>query len=350
MLFYLVQANFVVIALVVFNFVFLATSRTMDKAVSRIFMVANTFVAILVVADSTDYYFESQKVLNSARYITSAIGYTLRPGVILLTVYNLRNRTTGEKKYTYVPFLINGILAFMSIFNKIMFGFDENNEFYRGPLGWLPFAVSAFYLIMLSIRVLGKRHVTNKNEYAVIYTILCGAVVSTAMESIFKFKFMNNGVSVISLIFFYFFLYSERSKKDAMTNAFNRHTYNNDIEGLKNKRFLVVSVDINNLKMINDKYGHDTGDKAIISVAKSIISNLRFGCFFYRIGGDEFVILCPNIDKRVVEDMMIRATRDSLTHGYEFSWGMAEYKPGMDYAEVYKLSDINMYEMKKHMH
>lgn len=347
MLYYLVQSNFVVLALVVFSLVFLLTSRTLDKREKRIFLIANIFVLILVFADSVDSYLKSKEELNYARYISSAIGYTLRPGVIFLVVYNLRNRRTGEKKYTYIPFLVNGIMAFLSIFNGLVFWFDEENQFHRGILGILPFVTCFIYLFILIARVAVKHHITNKKEYAVLYVILFFAVVATAFEVKFKFDFLDNGILAISLIFFYFFLYIERMKKDPMTNAFNRQTYNLDILSLANKRFIVVSVDINNLKTINDRKGHDEGDKAIMGVAESIMKNLKYGCYFYRIGGDEFIILCPGVDRTTIESMMEQCEQDAKQLKYEFSWGMAEYSPGMDYGEVYRLSDTNMYEMKR---
>lgn len=89
------------------------------------------------------------------------------------------------------------------------------------------------------------------------------------------------------------------SSTDFLTGYENRYKLNSDIKELENLSIAVLNID--NFRQINDFYGHKFGDKIIISVANDIYNlvsndnNLRF----YRLQGDEFVILAPNENSRL---------------------------------------------------
>lgn len=92
--------------------------------------------------------------------------------------------------------------------------------------------------------------------------------------------------------------------KDPMTGLFNRFGYENKAiplyqESLKTKNsMMVMFVDINYMKRINDQYGHIHGDNAIKTVAESIKVNSKEGWIAVRFGGDEFLIIAPNCDEQ----------------------------------------------------
>lgn len=346
LLFYLVQTNFVGLAIVLYLYIFLLTGTTLNKMEKRIFLTAVVIVNILIIADCTDYWcstFEHPVVL---RYITSAAGYALRPAAIAAMVFITFRYSKTKWLWLLVPLFLNGIIAFSSIFTKAMFYFDEQNEFHRGFLGFLPFVVSAFYMVLLLMASVRKYRLGNQKEAAVVVLIAVMAIISTGMESIFKFKFMINGVGGISLIFYFAFLNTQTYKRDALTNALNRHAFYVDSTRLTRYPMMIVSIDLNNLKMINDNLGHEEGDKAITTVSECIFKYLPSNYNFYRMGGDEFLLLCLKASVRQIEKMMGNICRDVEKAGYEIAWGYAEYKPGMNFEEVYKLSDEKMYDDK----
>lgn len=91
---------------------------------------------------------------------------------------------------------------------------------------------------------------------------------------------------------------SRLSYHDMLTSFYNRNRYMEDIETLKNnhEKIGVIFLDINGLKDINDVYGHGKGDELIIQAAQ-YMKEVFSDAWIYRIGGDEFVILYPNIDE-----------------------------------------------------
>ena len=86
------------------------------------------------------------------------------------------------------------------------------------------------------------------------------------------------------------------SKHDFLTGLPNRRYFNEKIKELdkpENYPLLIAMVDMNGLKLINDAYGHQIGDQAIIQVANLLTECCTEPAFISRIGGDEFLIISP---------------------------------------------------------
>lgn len=93
------------------------------------------------------------------------------------------------------------------------------------------------------------------------------------------------------------------SQKDPLTKAFNRKGFIEKVKWMiatsdPDKRIGVIFIDIDNLKKINDTYGHDIGDKAIQSIFNILTSSVRQRDIVARLGGDEFVVVVEEISGR----------------------------------------------------
>ena len=67
---------------------------------------------------------------------------------------------------------------------------------------------------------------------------------------------------------------------------------------------MTAMIDVDHFKSINDTHGHDTGDKVLQHIAKILKSNLREADIVARIGGEEFCLLCVNIDAENSEKLL----------------------------------------------
>ena len=152
---------------------------------------------------------------------------------------------------------------------------------------------------------------------------------------------------------------------DSMTGLRNTTSYslwiadfNKEIR-TKNVSFGVMVLDVNDLKAANDKYGHDVGNKLLITVAR-IISDVFKRSPVFRIGGDEFVVVLRNRDLEDYNelcqklDMACAATcitTDQEPIAISVARGFDKYDPAVDkqFMDVFNRADDAMYRNKKKM-
>ena len=151
---------------------------------------------------------------------------------------------------------------------------------------------------------------------------------------------------------------------DTLTGINNRNSYMEYLQILENKMadnpdivFSVVVFDINQLKMINDDYGHDRGDQLIVTIAKEI-HDIFGGNRVYRVGGDEFVAILDEPDPsdkiaKLKEAVAKKNNSESIINDPDFeiaiSVGFAAYDPDIDrtYSDVFQRADNAMYVDKR---
>lgn len=115
--------------------------------------------------------------------------------------------------------------------------------------------------------------------------------------------------------------------------------------------FAVVLLDLDGLKVINDKYGHLVGSRALRRVANVLRLNCRNIDTAARFGGDEFALLLPDTDAatalQVVERIGERLKADSEKPSLSASFGVSEYpKDGATIEKLLEFADRALYEMK----
>jgi len=146
--------------------------------------------------------------------------------------------------------------------------------------------------------------------------------------------------------------------KDYLTGLYNRRYLDNEIERLNNSRRYPISIivgDLDNLKTVNDNYGHKLGDLYLKKAAEVFTKTLRKEDIITRTGGDEFVVLLPETDKETAEKICERI-RDNcilLNENYELpeelsiSLGFATVENNkIDINSIYEQADYNMYKNK----
>ena len=120
--------------------------------------------------------------------------------------------------------------------------------------------------------------------------------------------------------------------------------------------FSMVYFDLNGLKSVNDKFGHQAGDLLLRAVVKACKDLLRESDVLFRMGGDEFMVLCPDTDRQgalICAERMQKAVGDItiVDQKVSFAYGIAysgEVYKDMD--EMLHSADASMYECKQKMH
>ena len=151
-----------------------------------------------------------------------------------------------------------------------------------------------------------------------------------------------------------------QARLDPLTEALNRHAFQSILKGegidpsVRRGHGTVIMVDLDHLKAINDRDGHPVGDAAIQAAARAIRSLVRVEDFFFRWGGDEFLVLAPGLDgERAAErflsledGVLFRARPDLPEVLLRISWGIAEFGGRTSIQEAIALADAAMYERR----
>jgi len=95
------------------------------------------------------------------------------------------------------------------------------------------------------------------------------------------------------------------SSHDSMKQMYNKRAYEEKLTGLEaEKEIGIVYLDVDNLKRMNDTYGHEKGDDVIINAAEMIKKYLSTNITSYRVGGDEFVVLASSCARDEFDKMV----------------------------------------------
>ena len=148
--------------------------------------------------------------------------------------------------------------------------------------------------------------------------------------------------------------YKRRAARDLYTGLYNKqHTrllIRGALSSMPGKRHAMILIDIDNLKQLNDRFGHDAGDEAIREVSRQIRRVFRRNDVVGRFGGDEFVVFMKDIPGRAAIESRIGEVMNSLeSHPVTKSIGIALYPAdGAEFDSLFKCADIALYESKKH--
>lgn len=140
------------------------------------------------------------------------------------------------------------------------------------------------------------------------------------------------------------------SETDLLTGTKNRNRFESCWEDyLQTVRtsLACVFVDANGLHELNDTQGHETGDRMLRTVARAMTE--RFGQEnTYRIGGDEFVALCPDVPREQVQTYIAEIVQAVEAAGYSVSVGMAcQVLADLEMDTLLKEAEEQMYREKK---
>ena len=157
-------------------------------------------------------------------------------------------------------------------------------------------------LIIVSLRQ-GRRHsfTIHWNVVGLAMFVVVGTLIQLAFPMVY-----TSWHSVTLSLFLYYLLLSEYDGRfDSLTGMYNRSAFEKDIKFLsRRKRYTVIVMDLNDFKIVNDTLGHEYGDAVLEKVAAIIRESFDHDCNSYRIGGDEFYVLCGNSDAEKIDHQL----------------------------------------------
>jgi len=152
------------------------------------------------------------------------------------------------------------------------------------------------------------------------------------------------------------------SQTDPLTGIYNRGYFESTVDSIIKKAvrydesFCLALIDLNNLKIVNDLFGHDIGDKYIQNFVSIIKEGVRESDLLARFGGDEFIVVFHNCDPIQLTDRLEQINREFMKEELienqsivqSFSYGIAKFPQDSEkYNELVHISDERMYHYKR---
>ncbi|MEW5932037.1 MAG: GGDEF domain-containing protein [Bacillota bacterium] len=135
-------------------------------------------------------------------------------------------------------------------------------------------------------------------------------------------------------------------RTDPLTGCLVRGTLQSLLAACGRRWVGVVLADVDGLKAVNDSQGHAAGDRLLAAVGQVLRANVRPEDHVVRLGGDEFLVLCPGTREDEIVFIARRLRRALEEAGLPASVGAAACGPGADLAGTVRLADLLMYEEK----
>ncbi len=296
----------------------------------------------------------------------NAAVFALTPGVPMLTVLYAYKMTHKRRQLFLpafrrlaLPFFLNAFFSAGSYYTGWMFIHQPGQLYERGPLFFiLPLTCAIYYVVHLLVLYSGRRRI-GTGDLLVLSSLTLIPALLTAVQ-LYWFNCLTIWTSVaVAVVINYIYIIHAVAKRDALTGLGNRLAYDEYMARLRRKRQInlaIVNIDLDDFKQINDRFGHEAGDKVLRFFARQL-EDVFFGTgLAIRLGGDEFVVLLSEKRRERVQTHIeklqerIRHYNETGERSYDlsFSCGIAVFDD--TYKSLHEFlhrADALMYEEKK---
>lgn len=303
---------------------------------NRIYIFASETTIILLILEITTILMElsSNNKLVIPFRIANILGFSLSPVVpFILLFFNSNNeQPILYNRFLSIPLYFNAFICILSYNRGFIFFVNAQNHYTRGNLFLLPTIISIFYYMLFLLTVIKNIVKFEKEDKKVLFAILFIPIIAIILQILFKDLILIWSCTAISLLLYYIFLLELQFKYDIQTKIRNRTAFETEMDHYINsdKNATIVIFDLNNLKRTNDTHGHKAGDKMIFHAATIIEKSFMDIGKAYRIGGDEFCVMCKEVPSALVDnalsnldDLLIKVNQNRhikivLAYGYAF--------------------------------
>ena len=299
--------------------------------------------------------------------------YILTPmaGSAFVLQMHLHNRW---QKTLYGILAANIVFQLLAACNGWMIQIDDQNHYSHGSLYiiYMVICIAVIILVVIQFMIYGRlfRRQNHHSLYSIMLLVITGVFIQELLPSGNRTAYIAMTLAA-ALMFIHYSEYTQlaadeylmeqqiRIDTDSLTGVFSRMAYSTmlrryEIAGILPENFAAFTIDINGLKTVNDRLGHDAGDELICGAAHCIEKVFYGKGRCYRTGGDEFVVLSEEMPAAEADQILLRLDAETKNwHGKNVSqlnlasgYALAKANPGITAEQLVQEADRAMYVAK----
>lgn len=260
------------------------------------------------------------------------------------------------------------LFAALLIFMPMEYVRGNGTDYSYGPLTIIGYGLFIIYCFICIFMLLFYHKNFERRVRQALLPMTILMIIAVVMQAFIPEMLMTGGGLTFVCIGMFISLdnpdinFRHHALWDFLTGLKNQNSYKKDLSLHKNRskfnkkqqQITFVVADVNNLKTINDNYGHDEGDRLITTAAKQLKENMKNAHDIYRLGGDEFVAIYINVNNKIIEQeieiIQKHCSEDkSFPVPFNIAMGYASGVLNDEVNEIFKLADQEMYKNKNYI-
>lgn len=361
-----------VFAIIILTLVLSAVLKNIEdrhRAGTRLFALLVVMTMMLALFDILGWLWEGipGEAAQHANLTANLLLYLFAPFPAAAWLLYVYFQLTGSMKRTLrvlyavlAVIAVNWAFTFTTPATGWFFTIDSANNYARGPLFLLHVMIPYGFLLVTFILILSYKAIQDPAVHRSMLLFILPPLIGTVLQSLFYGLSLTWASITISILILFLRIQNRGLFTDALTGTYNRRHFeriiNNKINRVGLEGFSVIIADLDSFKMINDQFGHDVGDEALMQTVHLFRKTLRQDDLIARFGGDEFYILLDITDpdtlaarvRRITEVFERFSDEANLPYRLSVSMGAAVYgEKGRQTAEDF-LRDVDqlMYRAK----
>ena len=342
----MVLSNYIMVAELLGLWVLLQSSvhlKPRTIAITRVVIILIFAEAVLGIAEQ---WAAGLDHLTYARIFLTPTVNLLHP-IIMLGIMEMAELVEKRRPLFALPIVISIPLMYTTQWTHLIYWFTPENTYMATDsiMRFYPYAIFLLY-VAIFISAFAIRYVRHgRSERGSFLISIAVAMIGAVLNIGFQVEVDFSTLFASLLLIYYLSLYVLTAKEDPLTHLLNRQCYYSDSEKLKDQITAVASVDMNDLKKLNDFEGHDAGDKALVTVAACLMADKGRNKKVYRVGGDEFAIFYLGKSEDEVKSDIERMREAMSKTDYTCAFGY-EMVSSSDIEKAVVAADQEMYTNK----
>ena len=271
------------------------------------------------------------------------------------------------KQLYIIGYVLIGLYIVSLPFLNIDYKYSLGTYSSTGPAAYVGYGLAfSFFIFALVLLFTHLDRIPTSVRNALVPMMLVLMVTEILQILRRDFLFTGGAATIVTVGFFFALenpveVFKKKAMTDALTGVLSRSCYEEDIDildrGFKARpsdEYIFVFCDINDLRNVNNHFGHGEGDNYITLIASAISECMVQSSAVYRIGGDEFLIFYYQVSAQEVEKEIknlhkaCEKASEELNYTAGVSVGFAQSSPSYSsLKDLVKTADYTMYENKR---